>query len=79
MTTPPLPRDICSSLVFVRSFANYPKNTGGMGIADVFKEVLGDGIFAVDGEQWQTHRKVASHLFSTKALKTKVNAVQRCE
>ena len=36
---------------------------------------MGSGIFAVDGEEWATHRKVASHLFSAKALQSKMEGV----
>ena len=36
---------------------------------------LGVGIFAVDDDAWQTHRKVASHLFSGKQLKSKMEKV----
>jgi cytochrome P450 len=32
----------------------------------IFEEVLGDGIFAVDGESWSSKRKVASHMFSAR-------------
>lgn len=33
------------------------------------KELLGDGIFTVDGEKWRQQRKVSSHEFSTKVLR----------
>uniref|UniRef100_A0A2N9JBU3 Cytochrome P450 n=1 Tax=Fagus sylvatica TaxID=28930 RepID=A0A2N9JBU3_FAGSY len=33
------------------------------------KDLLGDGIFAVDGEKWRQQRKVSSHEFSTKMLR----------
>ncbi|KAJ6851147.1 cytochrome P450 704C1-like [Iris pallida] len=33
------------------------------------KDLLGDGIFAVDGEKWRHQRKLASHEFSTKVLR----------
>lgn len=32
-------------------------------------DLLGDGIFAVDGAKWRHQRKLASHEFSTRALK----------
>jgi hypothetical protein len=35
----------------------------------LFAELLGNGIFNVDGEAWRLQRKVASHEFSTKSLK----------
>ncbi|KAK2991365.1 hypothetical protein RJ640_024038, partial [Escallonia rubra] len=34
----------------------------------ILKDLLGDGIFAVDGEKWCQQRKVSSHEFSTKDL-----------
>nr|AYV88883.1 cytochrome P450 oxidase CYP94F12 [Polygala tenuifolia] len=34
-----------------------------------FHELLGDGIFAVDGQLWKLQRKIASHEFNTKSLK----------
>jgi cytochrome P450 len=40
----------------------------------VFSEVMGRGIFAVDGDEWQDHRKVASHLFSANGLKNKMES-----
>lgn len=41
----------------------------GEDVHNAFFELLGDGIFAVDGEQWRQHRKAASHLFSSGKLK----------
>jgi cytochrome P450 len=32
-------------------------------------DLLGDGIFAVDGEKWRQQRKIASFEFSTKMLR----------
>jgi cytochrome P450 len=32
-------------------------------------DLLGDGIFAVDGEKWREQRKISSHVFSTKMLR----------
>ena len=40
-------------------------------------QVLGRGIFAVDGPEWQRQRKVASHLFSTRALQEQMEGVSR--
>lgn len=34
-----------------------------------FEELLGDGIFAVNGTEWRFHRKIASRMFSTRNLK----------
>jgi len=41
-----------------------------------FDEFLGKGIFVVDGEEWKTQRKIASHLFKTKTLKTAMEEVR---
>lgn len=35
----------------------------------VLSDLLGDGIFAVDGEKWLQQRKLASHDLSTKVLR----------
>ncbi|XP_049936117.1 cytochrome P450 704C1-like [Nymphaea colorata] len=43
------------------NFANYDK--------EITKVLIGDGIFAVDGQKWRHQRKVASYEFSTKMLR----------
>jgi hypothetical protein len=48
------------------NFANYIKGTS---IHDVMEDLLGDGIFNVDGEQWRQQRKLSSLEFSAKILK----------
>jgi cytochrome P450 len=48
-------------------FHNYIK---GPLLHDLLSDLLGDGIFAVDGDLWHSQRKIASHLFATKTLKT---------
>ncbi|KAJ3680063.1 hypothetical protein LUZ60_016341 [Juncus effusus] len=48
------------------NFSNYGK---GDYTHDVMSDLLGDGIFAVDGEKWRQQRKVASFEFSTKNLR----------
>lgn len=40
----------------------------------ILKDLLGDGIFTVDGEKWREQRKVSSHEFSARALR-EVSAV----
>ena len=35
----------------------------------VLSDLLGDGIFTVDGEKWRHQRKAASYQFSTKMLR----------
>ncbi|MED6206305.1 hypothetical protein PIB30_025509 [Stylosanthes scabra] len=47
-------------------FANFGKGLYHHGI---MTDLLGDGIFTVDGEKWQHQRKVATHEISTKAVK----------
>jgi len=55
---------------------NYRKNyDGDLGFDVNFKEVMGEGVFAVDGDKWKVHRKVASHLFSVSKLKSKMESV----
>ncbi|CAL5015342.1 unnamed protein product [Urochloa decumbens] len=56
------------------NFANYGK---GAVTHDVLEDLLGDGIFNVDGAKWQHQRKVASHEFSTRVLRDYSCAVFR--
>lgn len=48
------------------NFANYGKG-------DIFRttlyDLLGDGIFNVDGDEWKFQRKLSSHEFNTKSLR----------
>ncbi|KAM7260930.1 hypothetical protein ACFE04_026405 [Oxalis oulophora] len=48
------------------NFDNFGK---GSYTNDILRALLGDGIFAVDGEKWRQQRKIASHEFSTKVLR----------
>nr|GEX86889.1 cytochrome P450 [Tanacetum cinerariifolium] len=48
------------------NFTNYGK---GKHNHNVMGDLLGEGIFAVDGEKWRQQRKVASNEFSTKVLR----------
>ena len=48
------------------NFTNYVK--GDM-FRDGLGEFLGEGIFVADGALWKLHRKVASHMFSTRLLR----------
>ncbi|XP_061347254.1 cytochrome P450 704C1-like [Gastrolobium bilobum] len=48
------------------NFENYGK---GLYNYNNLKDLLGDGIFAVDGEKWREQRKISSHEFSTKMLR----------
>ncbi|GAB2221527.1 hypothetical protein Droror1_Dr00012711 [Drosera rotundifolia] len=53
-------------------FANYPK---GDQITGSLRDLLGHGIFAVDGQQWKFQRQIASHEFNTKSLRIFVEQV----
>ncbi|KAF7807236.1 cytochrome P450 94B3-like [Senna tora] len=48
------------------NFHNFPK---GRPFTEILGDLLGCGIFNVDGELWSEQRKMASHGFSTKSLK----------
>ncbi|XP_020243720.1 cytochrome P450 704C1-like isoform X1 [Asparagus officinalis] len=48
---------------------NFSKYSKGQFNYNVVKDLLGDGIFAVDGDKWRQQRKLASYEFSTKVLR----------
>lgn len=48
------------------NFTNFPK---GKPFTEILGDLLGCGIFNVDGELWSTQRKLASHEFSTRSLR----------
>ncbi|KAJ1431390.1 Cytochrome P450 [Sesbania bispinosa] len=48
------------------NFANYGK---GRYQYEILRDVLGDGIFTVDGEMWKHQRKIVSYQFSAKLLR----------
>ena len=48
------------------NFVNYPK---GKPFTDILGDLLGCGIFNVDGDLWSTQRKLASHEFSAKSVR----------
>lgn len=48
------------------NFANYGKGSFNY---ENMTDLLGDGIFAVDGDKWRQQRKIASYDFSTRALR----------
>jgi len=56
------------------NWKNYRKNGPDGGFLDYFGELLGRGIFAVDGEEWAAHRKTASFMFSNNALSLKMES-----
>lgn len=49
------------------NFSNYPK---GDEFHEIFEELLGNGIFNVDGCIWSTQRKISSYKFNINTLKT---------
>ncbi|KAA8515955.1 hypothetical protein F0562_019134 [Nyssa sinensis] len=52
--------------ILKNNFENYGK--GGHNYS-ILRDLLGDGIFTVDGDKWREQRKVSSHEFSTKVLR----------
>jgi cytochrome P450 len=48
------------------NFENYVK---GKVLKNMFGDLLGEGIFAVDGSKWKTHRKLMSNMFSRNLLR----------
>ncbi|RCV35033.1 hypothetical protein SETIT_7G206500v2 [Setaria italica] len=54
------------------NLANYGK---GSALHELAEDLLGDGIFNVDGAKWRHQRKVASHEFSTRVLRDYSSAV----
>lgn len=40
----------------------------GLYFQDIFRSLLGVGIFNVDHDAWRSQRKVASHMFSSRKL-----------
>jgi cytochrome P450 len=43
----------------------------------ILKDLLGDGIFTVDGDKWRQQRKISSHEFSTKVLRDSSSLIFR--
>jgi len=58
--------DACLRHVLQDNFENYVK---GNAFQDVLGELLGDGIFASDGDAWRMHRKIASTMFTRNLLR----------
>ncbi|KAJ8771539.1 hypothetical protein K2173_026716 [Erythroxylum novogranatense] len=52
--------------VLKTNFGNFPK---GKPFTEILGDLLGSGIFNVDGDLWCVQRKLASHEFSTKNLR----------
>ncbi|KAE8915665.1 hypothetical protein PF005_g19810 [Phytophthora fragariae] len=58
--------------VLKTQFHNFEK---GPFMCENLRDLLGDGIFAVDGEQWIHQRKTSSNLFTMRALRDSMTAV----
>lgn len=56
------------------NFKNYPK---GIGFRERLQDLLGSGIFNVDGHEWFNQRKIASYMFTAKTFKQHIWAVVR--
>lgn len=54
------------------NFHGYVK---GESFHNMMKDVLGSGIFNVDGEQWKTQRKLAARIFTVKAFSNIITSV----
>ncbi|KAL5543926.1 hypothetical protein UlMin_007710 [Ulmus minor] len=52
--------------VLKSNFVNFPK---GKPFTEILGDLLGRGIFNVDGELWSSQRKLASHEFTTRSLR----------
>ncbi|KAF8380393.1 hypothetical protein HHK36_027878 [Tetracentron sinense] len=48
---------------------NFPNYGKGWHNYSILKDLLGDGIFTVDGDKWRHQRKVSSYEFSTRVLR----------
>ncbi|KAH7484614.1 Cytochrome P450 704C1 [Phytophthora ramorum] len=58
--------------VLKTQFHNFEK---GPFMCENLKDLLGEGIFAVDGDQWVHQRKTASNLFTMRALRDSMTVV----
>ncbi|KAL3341982.1 hypothetical protein AABB24_026147 [Solanum stoloniferum] len=56
---------------------NFPNYGKGWHHYSRLNDLLGDGIFTVDGEKWKSQRKISSYEFSTKNLRDFSSAVFR--
>ena len=54
-------------------FENYIK---GKVTRRALGELLGDGIFAIDGKKWRVHRKIASNMFSRNLLRHSADVME---
>lgn len=56
-------KSIKTSICYIGNFQNYLK---GPQFKSALYELLGNGIFNANGEQWKYQRKAASHIFNVK-------------
>ncbi|KAF6985787.1 hypothetical protein CFC21_003603 [Triticum aestivum] len=62
--------------ILLGNFGNFPK---GKPFTDVLGDLLGNGIFNVDGDKWFAQRKLVSHEFSARTLRELEIAVLEAE
>jgi len=58
------------------NFENYPK---GIIMRRNFCDLLGEGIFNANGDEWKVQRKVASHEFTSKSLRNFMHGTIQAE
>jgi cytochrome P450 len=58
------------------NFENYPK---GIIMRCNFNDLLGEGIFNANGDEWKVQRKVASHEFTSKSLRNFMHGTIQAE
>jgi cytochrome P450 len=58
------------------NFENYPK---GIIMRRNFSDLLGEGIFNANGDEWKVQRKVASHEFTSKSLRNFMHGTIQAE
>ncbi|KAL6208704.1 hypothetical protein ACLB2K_019650 [Fragaria x ananassa] len=54
---------------------NFPTYQKGQSFRQILQELLGDGIFNADGDNWKFQSQLASHEFNTKSLRKFVEQV----
>lgn len=55
--------------ILKNNFDNYQKH--------IFGEILGEGIFNVDGKHWKLQQGIASHEFTSKSLQNFMHVIIR--
>ncbi|KAH0768127.1 hypothetical protein KY285_003998 [Solanum tuberosum] len=59
----------CLHAALTETIRLYPAIPTGWHSYSILKDLLGDGIFTVDGDKWREQRKLSSHEFSTRLLR----------